>query len=199
MSAKPPTPPRPGQTVFVPYVVDMLRDATMDAVLAQAPAARFVPIDPADPYAYGRTLTRVAAESLDLIVVEQDVIPPPGAIAGLLACPDGWCGHRIDCGNGPADATLGLAKFGRQLLRRHPDLFVRAAGRGKVGPCRVPWNALDGWIRHVMRAWGVSWHPHSPQALHLHDYSGLDRNITRVAAQFQQAGGAIINPPDHQQ
>ena len=185
--------------MLVPYVDGMLRGDTADAVLAQAPAARLVPIDPDDPYAYGRTLTRVAAESLDLIVVEQDVIPPPGAIAGLLACPDGWCGHRVDCGNGPADATLGLAKFGRQLLRRHPDLFVRAAGRGKVGPCRVPWNALDGWVRHVMRAWGVTWHAHSPDAPHLHDYLGPDRNITRVAVRSERAGRSIIGAPDHQQ
>ena len=183
--------------MLVPYVVGMLRDATADAVLAQAPAARLVPIDPADLYAYGRTLARVAAESLDLIVVEQDVIPPRGAIAGLLACPDGWCGHRIDCGNGPADATLGLARFGRQLLRRHPDLFVRAAGRGKVGPARVPWNALDGWIRHVLRAWGVTWHPHTPDALHLHDYSELNRKITHTATKAGAAGGPIINGPDH--
>ena len=185
--------------MLVPYVDGMLDGRTVSAVLAQAPAARLVPIDPDDPYAYGRTLTRVAAESWDLVVVEQDVVPPPGAIAGLLACPDGWCGHHIDCGNGPADATLGLAKFGRQLLRRHPDLFVRAAGRGKVGPARVPWNALDGWVRHIMRAWGVTWHPHNPEALHLHDYSELGRNITRVAAQPGRVGGAIISAPDHQQ
>jgi hypothetical protein len=197
MLANPPRPPRPGQTVLVPYVAGMLSPHTMNAVLDQAPAARFEPIDPADPYAYGRTLTRVAAESLDLVVVEQDVVPPAGAIGALLACPHEWGGHRIDCGNGPADATLGLASFSRRLLRAHPDLFVRAAGRGKVGPARVPWNALDGWVRYVMRAWGVGWHGHDPDALHLHDYSGPDRKITRAAAHVGDGGGSIIAGPDH--
>lgn len=170
MSPSTPKPLRPGQTVLVPYVPGMLQGPTLQAVLAQVPAARLEPIDHADRYAYGRLLTRVGAESLDLVVVEQDVVPPPGAIAKLLACPRDWCGHRIDCGNGPADATLGLVKFGRRLIRSHPDLFVRAAGRGKIGPARVPWNALDGWVRFVLHRWGVDWHPHEPQASHLHSY-----------------------------
>lgn len=148
----------------------MLRAETVDAVLAQAPDAGFTQIDPADRYGYARAFVRWWGFGGGLIIVEQDVVPAAGTLAGLWACPEPWCGVRIDCGRGPVGETLGVAKFSPEIMRAQPDFAARAAGRGKAGGVTAPWNALDGWVRHQMRNRSVSWHEHSPDATHLHAY-----------------------------
>lgn len=66
----------------------------------------------------------------DLVIVEGDVIPPPGSLAGLLACGELWCSHPSWVGDRYLDDTLGLVKFSRRLQANHPWLADIALTRG---------------------------------------------------------------------
>lgn len=160
----------PRNLVVMPHTRERRRAEAWEALCAAAGRPWAAEIDPADRHGYAKLLTRLWARTAGFVIVEHDVVVPDVPMAELTGCDHDWCGRRIDCGRGPVGATLGVARFSAGLQRRFPDLMVRAAGRGLIGPPRVPWQALDGWVRHVMRSRGVVWHEHAPPAAHLHEY-----------------------------
>lgn len=58
----------------------------------------------------------------DIVIVEGDVIPPPGSIRTLIDCPAPWCSHPSWVGDRHLDNTLGLVKFSRSLQLERPQL-----------------------------------------------------------------------------
>lgn len=88
----------------------------------QWPAARMTPLRPGFDYDYADEIRRLWRVPGDLVIVEQDVTPPPGAIQGLLDCPNWWCTHPHRVGSRHLTDTLGLAKFSAYLKRSSPDL-----------------------------------------------------------------------------
>lgn len=75
----------------------------------------------------------------DLVIVEGDSIPPPGAIPGLLTCRELWCTHPSWVGDRYLDNTLGLVRFSLRLQRLIPDLAEQALTR--------PWARGNHWDR----------------------------------------------------
>lgn len=65
----------------------------------------------------------------DLVIVEGDVIPPPGSIARLLACERAWCSHPSWVGDHYLDNTLGLVRFSQSLQEVLPRLADQALAR----------------------------------------------------------------------
>lgn len=159
-----------GSVVVVPFVAGMLRVATVDAVLDYGGPARFERLDPRDPYGYARLFARLWDAGEGFTIVEQDVVPPPGALAALACCSGLWCGHRLPCGADPLAYTFGLVRFAGGLLRAFPDLGRRIAGRGRPRRVSVPWNALDIATYRQLVGRGLTWHEHTPPATHLHAY-----------------------------
>jgi len=115
--------------VVIPHVLDGLRNETVEAVYEQWPGALLHPLRSDDPYAYADAIRFYWRTLGDLIVCEQDVVPPPGAIRRLIACDCAWCTHRHWLGTRYHDDTLGLAKFSWALRRRLPDLADAALAR----------------------------------------------------------------------
>lgn len=72
----------------------------------------------------------------DLVIVEGDVVPPPGAIEALLDCERPWCSHPSWVGDRYLDDTLGLVKFSAGLREVLPRLAESAlTGQGwRWGP-----------------------------------------------------------------
>lgn len=75
----------------------------------------------------------------DLVVVEGDSIPPPGAIRQLLDCPRDWCTHESWVGDRYLDNTLGLVKFSQLLQLQEPGLADKALS--------APWLPGQHWDR----------------------------------------------------
>jgi hypothetical protein len=172
----------------------MLRRATYEAVRAQVGEAATFLADPGGGMFYADLLRRLYHEPGDLIIVEQDVVPPPGALRGLLDCPGLWCGHRLPFEGKLNYGTLGLARFSAELKRLLPLLFDYALARPpwlrqmvclKPGepnafashdprdwPSTVGWPWCDSLILRELETRGAHWHEHSPPVEHLHDWAG---------------------------
>src|SRR5579859_1112290 len=176
--------------VVVPHVPGMLRSRTRLAVLEQAgTAAVFIP-DPGGGFYYADLLRRLWRELGPLVIVEQDVVPPPGSIAGLLGCPQLWCGHMLPAPGRLISQSFGLVKFSAELKARLPLLMDTAMarppwyrtrrclkagepnlfpeGREAEWPSTVAWPSCDIYLGRDLMASGVEWHRHEPPVEHLH-------------------------------
>lgn len=178
--------------VILPYVEGGLRPETRREVLAQAPAAELIELPRNDPLAYAELLRRRWREPGDLVVVEQDVVPPPGGIAALLSCPRPWCSFPGWIEDRYHSGTLQLAKFSQLLRLRHPhvaDYALAPSGwwrerpalrAGEVDPWPedhpelwptvVGYLTADSALRSRLARSGVLICEHGPDPVHLHDY-----------------------------
>lgn len=154
-------------TVCVPFVGGMLREETRAAVLDQDANAVFVELPRTSPTAYARLLLDLWRRPGDVVIVEQDVIPPPYAIANLLRCTSGWCTHPMLHGEKVATDLLGLAKFSDALKRLCPQAG-EAALLGGIGAYMWPhWRSCDQLLSRWFRHRDYDPCVHLPQAVHL--------------------------------
>jgi hypothetical protein len=158
----------PDPIVVVPYVKDMLRGETADAVAAWGGRWCMYPLDPADPYAYGQLLAGLWGRGGDLIIVEQDIVPAPGMIRDLLHCNGLWCSHWYHVGNGVYTTGLGLCKFSASLQQQLPEAGRYATVHPATGGGPVPWQGLDASIERVLSRRAVVQHIHEGKPTHLH-------------------------------
>jgi hypothetical protein len=118
-----------------------------------------VELDPSDNEAYYRLLADLWHSGEDFLVVEQDMVPPPGAIKELDECESEWCGNAYWL-YGNWGVWLGTTRFRGELTRRHPDLMETIVSRD--------WHALDSAITNHLRLLGYpEAHWHWPAARHL--------------------------------
>ncbi len=119
--------------------------------------------------AYSALLAELWADGETFAVVEHDIIPPPGALPALEACPGQWCCHRYPYGFGRY-AGLGLARFSAGLLTAHPDAMERAAEMYDDGHPPGHWCRQDAWLSFVLESRGLARCRHEPDAGHLHSW-----------------------------
>lgn len=160
--------------IMVPYVHGMLHEETVEAVRAAGYPYALWPIDHTDPFAYGALFAQWWATPGHLVVVEQDMVPPPGSIEKLIACEHVWCSHTYSCDTQVPAYGLGLCKFSRSVKDTYPTLGEQAA-RSYTGRARgMHWLSLNERIIGLMLHWGFTVHLHDPEAGHLHDYGDAD-------------------------
>lgn len=154
--------------VVVPYIDGMLRDETTAAVMAWGGSYTFEQLDRTDPHAYAKALVSWWEFGLDLVVVEQDIVPAPGMIQGLLACPQPWCGHAYHVGEGRYAYGLGLCKFNSLLIAERPTAAMLAMRdmNGKFN--RIEWPSVNEAIERQVSRFGFTIHLHEPVVEHLH-------------------------------
>lgn len=155
-------------TVIVPYVKDRLRPQTKNAVIRQRHSALFCEHLASDPESYARVIIEASHRPGNLVINEQDIVPPPGAINQLLRCWHPWCYHLVELKGRLTPATLGLAKFGWHLQFRYPN-WAELALRDNNDPfltrlMHEPDMAIANW----MDAQGIRAHVHNPPPVHLH-------------------------------
>jgi hypothetical protein len=115
-----------------------------------------------DDLAYGRLLARLWREGAGFVLVEHDVVPWPGAVAGMASCREAYCGHRYQIA-GQLGGTLGCVRFSAALIAEHPDLPATWAGSH--------WSNLDIKLTNALWDVGVrEYHVHEPPVAHLHIY-----------------------------
>lgn len=142
--------------VYVPFTAPGPELATRVALLPHHPAY----VEVRGDTGYPLMLSQLWEKRQTFIVVEQDVVPWPGAIAALEACPEPWCAHAYDTryemeGGAPGDAVyLGCVKFASRLMHEVPN-----AWRCWQTP---HWASVDTHISTVLRNAGFDVHQHRP-------------------------------------
>ncbi len=155
---------------MVPYIRGMVRSGTRRALAFGSPAPTYVALDPADPYAYGRLVLWLWSARCTFVIIEQDMVPPVGAIRGLLDCPEPWCTHAYLVSGHRVERCLGVAKLSAALTTEHPELVRRVLCRKREGKLDVPWSSVDSYLARGLQGLGFRHHLHEPDAVHLHEY-----------------------------
>ena len=158
--------------VVCPYT--QLRPETRAAL--EGTGATFVDVSGDDAYYW--LLQAFWHRQEGVIVVEQDIVPPPGAIDELRDCPELWCARPYQVGIN-IDCWLGLTKFSPEIMAAVPDAFNRME--------RTTYDSLDGQLLPYLWQRGYHVHKHWPAVDHLHDCG--DPQI--VLASCCACGGAI--------
>lgn len=117
--------PRGGPIVWVPYVRGMLHPQVVAALGRAALPWVMTELLAADPFAYGGFIRARWREGRGFLILEHDTVPPDGALGQLVRCPRRWCIVPHPCDGVVATDSLGLAKFGAELLAELPDLADR--------------------------------------------------------------------------
>lgn len=116
--------------IVIPFVQGKVHQVVLERVLGEHPEARAIelPRAPAEElgeasFAFAGLLRELWPEPGDLVVVEHDYLPPPGAIQALLDCGHNWCTHPAWIHDTYLVGSLNLARFSAALKAREPDLM----------------------------------------------------------------------------
>jgi hypothetical protein len=113
-----------------------------------------------DPNHYGRTMFEQWSTGKGFVVIEDDVVPWPGAIKQLQECPEDWCAfplYRVD----PTSLGIGLG-----CVRFSDDLVARHQPDGSAWS-NTAWNLVEGQVNGMLEQAGETCHLHSPPVAHL--------------------------------
>jgi hypothetical protein len=113
-----------------------------------------------DELDYGRALTDHWRD--ELIVVEHDVVPWPGAMQAISGCAHDWCVYGYPFAPRKIGHALGCRRVSARVIEQRPDLPKRWAG--------VAWNQLDA---AVYKALGGMPHFHYPPLAHVKAHAEL--------------------------
>lgn len=147
-----------GPRVVVPYAPGKLHPITR-AVLESYCLPWLTFCETSGRFGYSTLLEALWHECRTVVIVEQDVIPWPGAIEELHGCPGVWCTCSYPyAGQGPGIYhMLGCSKISDRLMAATPNLWSEP----------VPWNECDVHLLRAANAQGQEPHPHRPPVVHL--------------------------------
>jgi len=100
-------------------------------------------------------------------VVEQDIVPAPGALQELAQCPQPWCAFAYEYPPFGLYAGMGCAKFSRELLAQFPEALSDTAAWYDAKHPPKHWCRVDGWLKQYLLERGATQHIHG-QVEHLH-------------------------------
>ena len=158
--------------VIVPYVNPM--DAQATALAMERIYPTYIKME--DDEHYWRLLKELWTSGEPFIILEQDMIPWPGALKQLWDCEEEWCAfpYKLSHDNG-FTCALGCTKFGSQLTQRLPNaLDLLAEGHTTLFWARdgitKHWLGLDSRLAMTIykKADRNGWpHRHEPPVIHL--------------------------------
>lgn len=125
-----------------------------------------------DPQHYGRLVAGWWRIGNGFVLVEDDIVPWPGAIKELLECDRDWCGYEF-----PRTAPqyepragwclgLGCVRFSHKLVRRYNMAALDGSQR---------WDEVDGAVIGTLQTAGETCHCHTPPVAHLKAHAMLYR------------------------
>lgn len=102
---------------------------TVDPECPAALALRMEGLDPRvvimeDDYSYANLLVKYWKDKTGFVLVEQDIVPWPSAIASLQKCEQDFCAYSYPHGSdGGMTRTLGCIKISTKFVVTHPNLY----------------------------------------------------------------------------
>jgi hypothetical protein len=113
-----------------------------------------------DDQAYYRLMADLWRSGDDFTVVEQDIVLAPGALQGLVECPQPWCGCPYWQWHSGWGVWHGAVRYRADLALKLPEIPDLIQWRH--------WGALDSaWINHLRLLGYPEAHWHWPAAKHL--------------------------------
>lgn len=140
-------------------------------VEAAMPAAEWVDVSGSDG-AYCELLTGLWRAGETFVIVEHDIVPPPGFVDGLVACGLGWCAGSYPYEGFGAMIGMGCVKFSDNLMALFPSLMTTVGRMSSLEHPAGHWCNLDARIQRYLNGEGYRPHPHglvghlSPQRSH---------------------------------
>ncbi len=120
-----------------------------------------------NPFGYQEHLQARWDEGATFVNMEHDIVPWPGALQELVACPRNWCffGYLADIDFVATNAApFGLVKFGASLIAAMPDVWELMSRRFANDP--TAWAMCDIHLAEYARERGLfTPHQHSPSVL----------------------------------
>lgn len=111
-----------------------------------------------DPDSYRRLLARLWSERETVVIVEHDIVPWPGAIEEIWACPCQWGTYSYVMHGGIGIAHgFGCCKLTAWLMTNLPGLWDEPG----------EWSVLDQRLFFAARKVGIEPHLHRPPVTHL--------------------------------
>lgn len=142
--------------VVVPYAPGKLHPVTKDVLLSYCLPVEFEKLT--DDYAYSRLLKHLWDEGETVVIVEQDIVPWPGAVEELCCCVGLWCTHTYYHSGGiGVSHMLGCAKLSAELIQSLPGLWDEP----------VHWSTCDQHLFYCARGIRQEPHLHRPPVIHL--------------------------------
>lgn len=173
--------------IVVPWVgPNGLRAQTLDAAAASGFEVKLVEMFGQDDY--HNLIADLWHDRETFIVIEQDIVPHPGAIKELVECPQPWCAFAYDYPPFGQYAGMGCAKFGAALIAQFPDAMTETATWHDPKHPPKHWCRVDGWLKQYLMGNGVTQHVHGAvEHLHkgrpAHDCTTADEAAAIVEAQ----------------
>lgn len=132
------------------------------------PEVEVVPVEvTGNPWGYLEHLQSRWDEGLGFINLEHDVVPWPGAVQSLMACPRPWCffGYLADIDFAAnCAAPFGLVKFSSSFIASIPLVWERMLEQYQ--DCGSPWRMCDIHLGDYTRERGIfTPHQHVPAVL----------------------------------
>lgn len=142
--------------VIVPFSSGKLQETVVKVLNSYRLPVRYELL--VDALDYSRLLRQMWREGETFVIVEQDILPWPGAIEELFYCPGQWCSCSYPYGGAPGIYhMLGCTKISSQLMLNTPHLWDTP----------VHWSQCDVHLRDGALSMGQEPHPHRPPAIHL--------------------------------
>lgn len=156
--------------IFVPYTLPGLHDQTLQWLDGVGSDIDMVRIRPDDVGGYARAFAKRWNLGTQLIVIEQDILPGPEMLSGLLWCQRPWCAHEYYCGTENLAYGLGFCRFSAGIQAARPSLGEQAGKDHRGRPGTRHWIGLNERVISLMQHFGHDVHIHQPQVTHLHEY-----------------------------
>lgn len=139
--------------IVVPYTT---LDPATELVLSSHGDVTFERLDAF--FTYIELLRELWQERQPVVIVEHDIVPWPGALEELWACPGRWCSYsyRLLGGVGIFHG-FGCTKLTGELMQATPTVWDEPG----------EWHTLDARLFHAAREVGLEPHPHRPPVVHL--------------------------------
>ena len=161
----------PEHTVVVPFVRGMLHPTTKWVMDLYEGTVEYLELPKTDDTAYARWFVSMWGRMQTFIVVEQDMMPPPGSLRSLVTCEEPWCVHAYNVAGAEYVGALGLAKFSQTIMSACPLLATLLLYRSSNPPRWVHWRSVADYLGRGLQQCGYTPHIHHPAAIHLHDYT----------------------------
>jgi hypothetical protein len=165
--------------ILVPYV----RLSPMTRAALEAEGYHPIYVHTPGPHGYIDALETMWGTGEGFIVVEQDKVPPAGALAEAWACAEDYCCFRCEMTTGGFTdfPSLSTVKFSTSLVRRAPALMqeVRHTAIGSSPPGH--YSRLDMAIyTTAMLGYMTKPHWHEQQIHHYHTEEERDHGPTQA-------------------
>ena len=154
--------------VIVPFVEGMLRDETLAALHDSGEAYLTQPLDPADPYHYAACFRDWWNLPMDLIIMEQDMVPTPEQFQRLVGHDAPWVTMPYHVGEGRYTTGLGFCKIAHRLRTSYPMAGVNISTDPRGNGDLVSWASLNEAVERHLTRLGVTPYVLSGTVAHLH-------------------------------